>query len=81
MQLRIGLATGRVTCGVVGGVVPRYVVLGDTVGLATKLESHGVPDAIQVTDAIYQSVLLATIFAVGKTVVFLPLFISFEYIS
>ena len=66
LQLRIGLATGRVTCGVVGGVVPRYVVLGDTVGLATKLESHGVPDAIQVTDAIYQSVLLDTVFAVGS---------------
>ena len=46
--------------------MPRYVVLGDTVSLATKLESHGVPDAIQVTDAIYQSVLLDTVFAVGN---------------
>ena len=78
LQLRIGLATGRVTCGVVGGVVPRYVVLGDTVGLATKLESHGVPDAIQVTDAIYQSVLLDTVFAVGSCS---SCTVSFEYTS
>ena len=48
VQLRIGLATGPVTAGVIGSQRPHYDVWGDTVNLAARLEAHGEPGRIRV---------------------------------
>lgn len=48
LKLRIGMATGPVTAGVIGSQRPHYDVWGDTVNLAARLESHGTASRIRV---------------------------------
>jgi class 3 adenylate cyclase len=52
-QLRIGLHTGPVMAGVIGSKKFIYDLWGDTVNTASRMESHGLPGAIQVTQAVY----------------------------
>jgi len=53
-QMRIGIATGPVVAGVIGLKKFIYDLWGDTVNLASRMESHGIPDAIQVTADTYE---------------------------
>ena len=53
-QLRIGIDTGPVVAGVIGMKKFSYDLWGDAVNLASRMESHGEPGRIQVTEAIYQ---------------------------
>ncbi|MFT3716773.1 MAG: adenylate/guanylate cyclase domain-containing protein [Gordonia sp. (in: high G+C Gram-positive bacteria)] len=52
MHLRIGLAAGPVVAGVIGSKKFFYDVWGDAVNLASRMESTGVPDRIQVPAAV-----------------------------
>jgi adenylate cyclase len=51
LNLRIGIQTGPVTAGVIGRRKFSYDVWGDTVNLASRMESHGVVGKIHVTAA------------------------------
>jgi class 3 adenylate cyclase len=52
LHMRIGLHAGPAVAGVIGTRKFIYDVWGDTVNTASRLESEGVPDRIQVTDAV-----------------------------
>ena len=55
LQLRIGIAIGPVTAGVIGARKFSYDIWGDTVNVASRMESSGIPGRIQVTDKVAQS--------------------------
>jgi len=52
LQVRVGLHTGPAVAGVIGRAKFAYDVWGDSVNLASRLESHGVPGRVQVSAAV-----------------------------
>lgn len=52
--LRIGIHTGQAIAGVIGTKKFIYDLWGDTVNVASRMESQGVSGCIQVTEATYQ---------------------------
>jgi class 3 adenylate cyclase/HAMP domain-containing protein len=53
LQIRIGINTGPVIAGVIGIKKFIYDLWGDAVNVASRMESHGKPGYIQVTEATY----------------------------
>ena len=53
LEVRIGIDIGPVVAGVIGHQKFIYDLWGDTVNTAGRMESHGVPGAIQVTERAY----------------------------
>jgi adenylate cyclase len=56
LQTRIGIHSGDVVAGIIGRHRFIYDVWGDTVNTASRLESSGVPNRVQISEATYQRV-------------------------
>ena len=54
LEMRIGIGTGPVVAGVMGKKKFIYDLWGDTVNLASRMESHAQPGTIQVTERAYE---------------------------
>ncbi|HEX2393593.1 MAG TPA: adenylate/guanylate cyclase domain-containing protein [Solirubrobacterales bacterium] len=54
LEVRIGIDTGPVVAGVIGRAKFSYDLWGDTVNTASRMEHHGLPGAIQVTERVYE---------------------------
>jgi adenylate cyclase len=53
LSLRVGLHCGHATAGVIGDMRFSYDVWGDAVNIAARMESHGVPNRIHVSEAFH----------------------------
>ncbi|MBN3287146.1 ADCY1 cyclase, partial [Polyodon spathula] len=52
--LRVGINVGPVVAGVIGARRPQYDIWGNTVNVASRMDSTGVQGKIQITEDVYQ---------------------------
>ena len=55
MKMRIGLHCGPVVAGVIGTSKFIYDLWGESVNMASRMESTGIPNQIQISDNFYKA--------------------------
>lgn len=55
-EIRIGIHTGPVVAGIVGDKKWQYDIWGDTVNIASRMESYSAPGKINLSDTTYQCI-------------------------
>ena len=55
LQVRIGVHCGPLVAGVIGAVKPFYDIWGDTVNIASRMESHGLPGRLHISNDVRQA--------------------------
>ena len=53
-NVRVGISSGRVVAGIIGRRKFSYDVWGDTVNIASRMESHGMPGKVQISRETYE---------------------------
>lgn len=71
LQLRIGIHIGEVVVGILGVDIPRLCVVGNTVNMASRLQSTAEPDTIQISKDLFELVSNTTLIFSTKENVFL----------
>jgi class 3 adenylate cyclase len=56
LQIRIGIHSGDVVAGIIGTHKFVYDIWGDAVNIASRMESHGMPNCIQVSAATHRHI-------------------------
>jgi len=54
VHFRMGINSGTIMAGVIGRAKFNYDLWGDPVNVASRMESHGVPDRIQISERTYE---------------------------
>jgi class 3 adenylate cyclase len=54
LQMRLGISSGPAVAGVIGLKKFAYDVWGDVVNVADRMQSHGIPNEIQVSESAFQ---------------------------
>ncbi len=67
LEVRIGIGSGPVVAGVVGKKKFIYDLWGDTVNLASRITSEGVPGIVQVDETTYRKLLPCFEFQAPRT--------------
>uniref|UniRef100_A0A1I7SXS3 guanylate cyclase n=1 Tax=Caenorhabditis tropicalis TaxID=1561998 RepID=A0A1I7SXS3_9PELO len=50
LQVKMGITSGAVAAGILGSIAPRFCIFGDTVNMACRMASTGLPGTIQLNE-------------------------------
>ena len=56
IQVRIGLNSGPITAGILGEVNPHWCIVGDTVNIASQMESTSIANKIKISHSTYMQI-------------------------
>ncbi|OHS98232.1 Adenylate and Guanylate cyclase catalytic domain containing protein [Tritrichomonas foetus] len=55
-QITVGLNTGPINCGILGHTRPVFDIIGDSVNVASRMNSSGVPGLLQISETTYEDI-------------------------